>query len=97
MNQLMEMHRMSELAAKDLCVSMWPAEPILDTYFGLIQKLREVPLWIDAMKRSACLEGRGLHLRRPWCIGRRLIQWTWTLVLRPREKSIPALSNNLHK
>ncbi|XP_044318354.1 uncharacterized protein [Triticum aestivum] len=39
MKQLMEMHRMSKLAVKDLC------------------KMREAPLWIDAVKRSACLEG----------------------------------------
>ena len=44
MKQLMEMHRMSELALKYLCVSLWPAEPIPDTYFGLVQKLRAVPL-----------------------------------------------------
>ena len=43
------MHRISELAVKDLCVSMWPTEPIPDTYFGLVQKLREAPLQIDAM------------------------------------------------
>ena len=47
---------MSELAMKDLCVNLWPAKPIPDTYFGLVQKLREAPLRIDAMKRSACLE-----------------------------------------
>ena len=39
MKQLMEMHQMSELAVKDLCVSLWPAESIMDTYFGLGQKL----------------------------------------------------------
>ena len=48
---------MSELAVKDLCVSLWPAEPIPDTYFGLVQKLQEAPLRIDAIKWSACLEG----------------------------------------
>ena len=51
---------MSELAVKDLCVNLWPAEPIPDTYFGLVQKLGEAPLWIDAMKRLACLEGARL-------------------------------------
>jgi hypothetical protein len=56
----MEMHRMSELVLKDLYVSLWPAEPIPDTYFGLVQKLREAPLRIDAVKRSACLEGARL-------------------------------------
>jgi hypothetical protein len=60
MKQLVEMHRMSELAVKDLCVNLWPAEPIPDPYFGLVQKLREAPLRIDAMKRSACLEGARL-------------------------------------
>ena len=51
---------MSQLAVKDLCVSLWPAEPIPDTYFGLVQKLREAPPRIDAVKRSACLEGARL-------------------------------------
>jgi hypothetical protein len=60
MKQLMEMHQMSELAVKDNCVSLWPAEPILDTYFGLVHRLREAPLRIDAMKCSACLEGARL-------------------------------------
>jgi hypothetical protein len=60
MKQLMEMHRMSELALKDLCVSLWPAEPISDTYFDLVQRLGEAPLRIEAVKRSACLEGARL-------------------------------------
>ena len=51
------MHRMSELAMKDLYVNLWPTEPIPDTYFGLVQKLRELPLRIDAMKHSTCFEG----------------------------------------
>lgn len=36
MKQLMEMHQMSELVVKDLCVSLWSAEPIRDTYLGLL-------------------------------------------------------------
>jgi hypothetical protein len=60
MKQLMEMHRMSELAMKDLCVHLWPTEPIPNTYFGFVQKLREAPLRIAAMKRSTCLEGARL-------------------------------------
>ena len=51
---------MSELAVKDLCVSLWPAEPIPDTYFGLVQKLWEAPLRIDVVKRPVCLEGARL-------------------------------------
>ena len=51
---------MSELAVKDLCVSMWPTKPMPDTYFVLMQKLREAPLQIDVVKRRACLEGARL-------------------------------------
>ena len=39
MKQLMELHRNSELALKDLCVQLWPAEPIPESYFGLVQRL----------------------------------------------------------
>ena len=45
---------------KDLYIILWPTEPIPDTYFGLVHKLQEAPLRIDAVKRSACLEGARL-------------------------------------
>ena len=32
MKQLMELHRMAELAMKDLCVRLWPSEPIPSSY-----------------------------------------------------------------
>lgn len=70
MKQLMEMHRTSELALKDLCVSLWLAEPLPDTYFGLVQRLREAPLQIDAVKRSACLEGARLAFAKT------MVHWT---------------------
>ena len=53
LKQLMEMHHMFNLAMMELCVSLWPPEPIPDTYFGLVQMLQEAPLWIDALKRLA--------------------------------------------
>ena len=51
---------MSELVVKDLYVNLWPVEPIPDTYFVLVQKLREAPLRIDVMKCSTCVEGARL-------------------------------------
>ena len=45
---------------KDLRVSLWLNEPTPDTYFGLVRKLQEALLQIDAVKRSACLEGARL-------------------------------------
>ena len=51
---------MCELALKDLCVQLWPAEPIPKSYFRLVQKLRDAPLRVDAMKRPTCLKGARL-------------------------------------
>ena len=39
MMQLAELHRMSDLAMKDIIVRLWPAEPIPSSYFGLVKRL----------------------------------------------------------
>ena len=64
MKQLMEMHRMAEPALKDLCVRLWPAEPIPDSYFGLVQRLRDASPRIDTVKWFACLEGARLSFAK---------------------------------
>ena len=48
MKQLMELHRMAEPVMKDLCIKLWPSEPLLSSYFGLVQRLYDAPSWIDA-------------------------------------------------
>jgi hypothetical protein len=57
MKQLMELHRMVEPVMKDLCIKLWPSEPLPSSYFGLVQRLYDATPRIDAWKRSACFEG----------------------------------------
>ena len=57
LKQLMELHRMAELAMKDLCIWLWPNEPPPGNYFGLVQKLSDATPRIDALRRSSCIEG----------------------------------------
>ena len=45
------------MAMKDLIVQLWLTEPIPSSYFGLVARLVDARPWIDAMKRSACIEG----------------------------------------
>ena len=49
---------------KDVVVRLWPAEPVPSSYFGLVQQLLDVVPRIDAMKRSACIEGARMAFAR---------------------------------
>jgi hypothetical protein len=40
MKQLMELYRMARPAMEDLCINLWPTEPLPSSYFGLIQRLQ---------------------------------------------------------
>ena len=42
LKQLVELHRTTELAMKDLIIRLWPAEPIPSSYFGLVKRLVSV-------------------------------------------------------
>ena len=57
LKQLVELHRVAELAMKDLIIRMWPAEAIPSSYFGLVKRLVGPCPWLDIVKRSACIEG----------------------------------------
>jgi hypothetical protein len=57
LKQLLELHRMAEPALKDLCIRLWPNEPLPGSYFGLVQKLSDATPRIDALRRSSCIEG----------------------------------------
>ncbi|KAI4980697.1 hypothetical protein ZWY2020_021182 [Hordeum vulgare] len=57
MKQLLELHWMDKPAMKDLCVRLWPAEPLSSSYFALMQKLIEVAPRIEALQCSSCVEG----------------------------------------
>ena len=54
---------------KDVVVRLWPAEPIPNSYFGLVQRLVDAVPRIDAVKRSACIEGARMafaHVKMQW-------------------------------
>ena len=60
LKQLVELHRMAELAMKDLIIRLWPAEAIPGSYFGLVKRLVDAYPRLDAVKRSVCIEGARL-------------------------------------
>ena len=64
MMQLSELHRMSSLAMKDIIVRLWPAEPIPSSYFSLVKRLGDALPRVDAVKRSACIEGAQMAFAR---------------------------------
>ena len=57
MMQLAELHRMFGLAMKDIIVWLWSAEPIPSSYFVLVKRLGDALPRVEAVKRSACIEG----------------------------------------
>jgi hypothetical protein len=60
----MELHRVAGLAMKDLIIRLWPAEPIPSSYFGLVRRLIDALPRVDAVKRSACIEGARMAFAR---------------------------------
>jgi hypothetical protein len=69
MKQLMELHRMAEPVMKDLCVKLWPAEPLPSSYFRLVQRLYYAVPRIEAWKRSTCIEGARM------AFGKTMVHW----------------------
>ena len=59
-----ELHRLSGLAMRSVIDHLWPKGPKPDNYFGLVQQLLGAVAWIEAMRRSACIEGAQLALAR---------------------------------
>ena len=59
-----ELHRLSGLAMRSVIDHLWPRGPKLDSYFGLVQRLFGARAQIDAMKRSACIEGARMAFAR---------------------------------
>ena len=57
LKQLIELHKAAELAMKDLIIRLWPAEPILSSYFGLVKRLVSACPRLEVIKRSVCMEG----------------------------------------
>ena len=59
-----ELHRLSELAMRSVIDHLWPKGTKLDNYFGLVQQFLGAVSRIDAMRRSACIEGARMALAR---------------------------------
>ena len=59
-----ELHRCSGLAMRSVIDHLWPKGPKPDSYFVLVQQLLGAVSRIDAMKRSACIEGARMSLAR---------------------------------
>ena len=64
LKQLVELHRMAELAMKDLIIRLWPAEAMPSSYFGLVKRVMEACPRLDAVKRSVCIEGARMAFAR---------------------------------
>ena len=59
-----ELHRLSGLAMRSVIDHLWPKGPKPDNYFGLVQQFLGAVSQIDAMRRSACIEGARMALAR---------------------------------
>ena len=65
-----ELHRLSGLAMRSVIDHLWPKGHKPDSYFCLVQQFLGAVSRIDAMRRSACIEGARMALAR--------IQSYWT-------------------
>ena len=56
LKQLVELHRVPELAMKDFIIRLWLAEAMPSSYFGLVRQMVNACPRLDVVKRSACIE-----------------------------------------
>ena len=49
---------------KDQIVQLWPAEPMPDSYFGLVKRQVGVCPRLEVVKRSVCIEGTQMAFAR---------------------------------
>ena len=52
------------MAMNDIIVQLWPAGPIPSSYFGLVKRLGVALPRVEAVKRSACIEGAWMAFAR---------------------------------
>ena len=64
LKQLVKLHRVAELAMKDLIIWLWPAEAIPSSYFGLVKRLVNACPRLDVIKQSVCIEGARMAFAR---------------------------------
>ena len=59
-----KLNRLSGLAMTDVVAHLWTERPKPESYFGLLQQFLGAVPHIEAMKRSACIEGAWMALAR---------------------------------
>ena len=59
-----ELNRLSGLAMRSVVDHLWPERPKPNNYFSLVQQFLGAVPRINAMKRSACIEGSRMALAR---------------------------------
>ena len=59
-----ELNRLSGLAMRSVVDQLWPERPKPNSYFSLVQQFLGAVPRINAMKRSACIEGSRMALAR---------------------------------
>ena len=59
-----ELNRLSGLAMRSVVDHFWPEKPKANSYFSLVQQFLGAVLHINAMRRSACIEGARMALAR---------------------------------
>ena len=59
-----ELNRLSGLAMRSVVDQLWPERPKPNSYFSLVQQFLGAVPCINAMKRSACIEGSRMALAR---------------------------------
>ena len=64
LKQLVELHRVAELAMKDLTIRLWPAEAMPSSYFGLVRRMVNACPQLDVIKRSVYIEGARMAFAR---------------------------------
>ena len=52
------------MAMKNLIVQLWSTVPIPSSYFGLVEQVVDALPWIEAVKRSTCVEGSRMAFAR---------------------------------
>ena len=64
LKQLVELHRVAELAMKDSTIRLWPAEAMPSSYFGHMRRMVNAFPQLDVIKRSVCIEGAHMAFAR---------------------------------
>ena len=59
-----ELNRLSGLTMRSVVDHLWPERPKPNIYFSLVQQFLDAVPRINAMKRSACIEGARMAFAR---------------------------------